>query len=135
MNHSQTTDEFLATIEDEDRRIDCLKIHQMMSNISGWTAKMWGPCVIGYSSYKYKYKSGHSGETFRIGFANRKTQITLYILWYPEKGDPLLAKLGKHKVGKGCLYIKRLSDIDESILHALIKRAVTNFGNRSEVNT
>lgn len=124
---------FIASIENETRRQDCEKIHRMMSDISGWDSKMWGPCVIGYSSYRYKYKSGHSGETFRIGFANRTTQITLSILWYPDKNDPLLAKLGKHKVGKGCLYIKHLSDIDESILEALIRRAVTEFGNRSEV--
>ena len=133
MTDYMTPEAFLASIEDESRRNDCIKIHNMMTTISGWEAKMWGPCVIGYSSYKYKYKSGHSGETFRIGFANRKTQITLYILWYPEKNDPLLAKLGKHKVGKGCLYIKQLNDIDESVLQALIKRAATGFGNRSEV--
>jgi len=133
MTDQKTPKQFLASIEDKYRQDDCIKIHDMMTRISGWESKMWGPCVIGYSSYKYKYKSGHSGETFRIGFANRKTQITLYILWYPDKDDPLLAKLGKHKVGKGCLYIKRLSDVDESVLEALIKRAVSEFGNRSEV--
>lgn len=95
---------------------------------------MWGPCVVGFSSYKYKYPSGHSGETFRIGFANRKNQITLYILWYPEKDDPLLAKLGRHKVGKGCLYIKRLSDVDESVLEQLITRAITESKQRHEVS-
>ncbi|MGJ8529243.1 DUF1801 domain-containing protein [Maritalea sp.] len=133
MTEQTTPEEFLTTIEDETRRADCTKIHQMMSTISGWEAKMWGPCLIGYSSYKYKYPSGHSGETFRIGFANRKAQITLHVLWYPDKKDPLLAQLGKHKVGKGCLYIKRLSDVDESILEAIISRAVTEFGNRHEV--
>lgn len=133
MTDQKTPEQFLASIEDKNRQDDCIKIHDMMTRISGWEAKMWGPCVIGYSSYKYKYNSGHSGETFRIGFANRKTQITLYILWYPDKNDPLLATLGKHKVGKGCLYIKRLSDVDESVLEALIKRAVAEFGNRGEV--
>lgn len=126
---------FLSSIEDQQRREDCQKIFATMSRLSNWPAKMWGPCVIGFSSYKYKYPSGHTGETFRIGFANRKNQITLYILWYPEKDDPLLAKLGKHKVGKGCLYIKRLSDIDESVLEQLILRAIKNAGNRHEIKT
>ena len=93
---------------------------------------MWGPCVIGFSSYNYQYPSGRSGKTFRIGFANRKNQITIYVLWYPQKDDPLLAKLGTHKIGKGCLYIKRLSDIDESVLEAIIKRAITEFDQRHE---
>lgn len=128
-----TPEQFLQTIEDPQRRADCTRIHDMMLAASDWPAKMWGPCVIGYSSYKYRYPSGHSGETFRIGFANRKNQITLYILWYPDKDDPLLAKLGKHKIGKGCLYIKRLSDIDESVLEQLIARAVGGFGQRHEI--
>ncbi len=97
-----TPEQFLKRIEDPQRREDCARIHQMMLAASQWPAKMWGPAVIGYSSYKYKYPSGHSGETFRIGLANRKNQITLYILWYPDEDDPLLAKLGKHKIGKGC---------------------------------
>lgn len=124
---------FLNGIEDPQRQKDCTAIFQMMSRLSGWPARMWGPCVVGFSSYKYKYPSGHSGETFRIGFANRKNQITLYVLWYPEKDDPLLAKLGKHKLGKGCLYIKRLSDVDESVLEQLINRAIKEFGNRHEI--
>jgi hypothetical protein len=126
--------QFLASIEDPIRRKDCEKIFDLMSRLSGWSARMWGPCVVGFSSYKYKYPSGHSGETFRIGFANRKNQITLYILWYPEKDDPLLAKLGKHMVGKGCLYIKRLSDVDESVLEQLITRAITESKQRHEVS-
>ena len=133
MTEQSTPEEFLSSIEDETRQSDCRKIHQMMTSISGWKGKMWGPCVVGYSSYKYKYPSGRTGETFRIGFANRKAQITLYVLWYPDKDDKLLAQLGKHKIGKGCLYIKRLSDINESVLEAIINRAVTDPGNRYEV--
>ena len=133
MTEEQTPEDFLAQIEDPNRRSDCEKIYAMMARQSGWPAKMWGPCVVGFSSYKYKYPSGHSGETFRIGFANRQAQITLYVLWYPDKDDPLLAKLGKHKVGKGCLYIKHLSDVDESVLEQIIQRAIIDFGNRHEV--
>jgi len=130
--NTSTPTQFLASIQDHQRREDCGKIYALMKKASGWTARMWGPCVIGFSSYKYRYPSGRSGESFRIGFANRKNQITLYVLWHPTKDDPLLAALGTHKIGKGCLFIKNLSDIDESILEQIIKRAVAEFDNRQD---
>ena len=127
-NKTQETDadvnEYLLQIEDDTKRADCLKIRDMMERIVGAPAKMWGTSIIGFGNYHYKYESGREGDFMRSGFAARKANIVLYIMSGFSEYDALLEKLGKHKHGKGCLYIKRLSDVDESILEEIVTRSV-----------
>ena len=112
-------DEFIDTVADESKRADAKKIAAMMERVSGCEPKMWGPSIIGFGQYHYKYASGHEGDMARIGFSPRKGNIVLYIVDGFSGYTDLLAKLGKHKTGKSCLYIKRLADIDEAVLEQL----------------
>jgi hypothetical protein len=111
--------DFIAAVADERQREDAKKIAAMMERLSGHPPKMWGPSIIGFGSYHYKYDSGHEGDMARIGFSPRKANIVLYLLDGFQGHAELMAKLGKHKTGKSCLYIKRLGDIDEDVLEQL----------------
>jgi hypothetical protein len=115
---------FIDSVEDEQKRKDSYVLVDMMKKISKEEPKMWGPSIIGFGKYEYRYESGHGGEMCVVGFSPRKAAITIYILMGFEKTPELLKKLGKHKVSKACLYIKRLSDIDMKILEELIKMSV-----------
>lgn len=110
---------FIEAVADPAQRDDARKIVAMMERLSGHTAKMWGPSIIGFGSYHYKYESGREGDMCRIGFSPRKGQTVLYIVDGFDGHSDLMARLGKHKTGKSCLYIKRLSDIDEAVLEQL----------------
>ena len=112
-------DEFIEAVADERQRVDVRRLVAMLERLSGHTAKMWGPSIIGFGQYHYKYESGHEGDMARIGFSPRKGNIVLYLVPGFTGQPDLLAKLGKHKTGKSCLYIKRLSDIDEAVLEEL----------------
>ena len=114
---------FLNTIKDEETRNDCFEIVQMMKKASKEEPKMWGSSIIGFGEYHYKYESGREGDTMKIGFSPRKQNITLYILLGADLETPLLKKLGKHTTGKGCLYIKKLADIDKKVLQELINES------------
>jgi hypothetical protein len=122
--------EFLIAATEGDRRNDAFRILEMMEEISGEPAVMWGDSIIGFGRYSYRYASGHTGEWLRIGFSPRKRDFSLYImdgcLSYASDAasDDILSRLGKHKAGKACLYIRRLSDVDEAVLRELITRAV-----------
>ena len=120
----QNVDEYLMTIEGDEKRADCFKIKEMMERIVGAPAKMWGTSIVGFGDYHYKYESGREGDFMRSGFAARKANIVLYIMAGFSEYETLLEKMGKHKHGKGCLYIKRLSDIDESALEEIITKSV-----------
>jgi len=111
---------FLDAIPDEGVRDDCQAISKLMEKATGFPAKMWGPSIVGFGQYHYKYDSGHEGDACIIGFSPRKQNITLYVTPHPELAD----KLGKHKSGKGCIYIKSLSDIDVKVLDKMIKNCV-----------
>jgi len=115
---------FLNGIEDPQKRKDAKAIAKMMREITGKTAKMWGPSMVGYGSYRYKYASGREGDWFLTGFSPRKQALTLYIMSGFSCYDALLEKLGKYKTGKACLYIKRLEDVDLGTLRTLIERSV-----------
>jgi len=115
---------FIDTVDDEQKRKDSHVLVKMMEKITGEKPKMWGPSIIGFGKYEYRYESGHGGEMCVAGFSPRKAAITIYILMGFEKTPELLKKLGKHKVSKACLYIKRLSDIDLKVLEELIKMSV-----------
>lgn len=119
--------QYLEAIDDPNRKKDCLSIHQMMQKITGHDGSMWGDSIIGYGSYHYKYESGREGDWFLAGFANRKNNISIYIMSGFSKYDDLLEKLGKHKhkTGKSCLYINELNDIDTEILEEMIQASVT----------
>ncbi|MEL7530366.1 MAG: DUF1801 domain-containing protein [Bacteroidota bacterium] len=116
--------EFLDSIKDEQKRTDSYTLLEKMRQISGAEAVMWGNSIVGFGRYQYKYKSGREGEWFLTGFSPRKNALTLYLMGGLDQQAELLAKLGKHKTGKGCLYIKRLSDIEESVLEEMITLGV-----------
>jgi hypothetical protein len=112
-----------AFLDGAPRSDDARRIAAIMAEVSGEPATMWGPGIVGYGSYHYRYDSGHEGDMCRIGFSPRKAALTLYI----DAGEParadVLARLGKHTTGKSCLYIKKLADVDEGVLRELIADA------------
>ena len=115
---------FLETVEPERRREDGKTLCAMMARITGETPKLWGTSMVGFGQYHYKYESGREGDLFVTGFAPRKQNLVVYIMpGYREYGD-LLARLGKHKIGKSCLYLTRLDTIDLSVLEAIIASSV-----------
>jgi len=115
---------FLDQVADEQVRDDCFAIARLMKKVTGAEAKMWGPSIVGFGQYHYKYDSGHEGYTCLTGFSPRKQNITLYVMPGADEHAGLLKKLGKHKAGKGCLYIKKLADIDTGVLEKLVARSV-----------
>jgi hypothetical protein len=116
--------EFLNQIPDKERRDDCFAIAKMMEEITGEKPKMWGPSIVGFGTYHYKYDSGREGDWPITGFSPRKKDLTLYIMLGFEKNADLMKQLGKHSTGKSCLYIKRLSDVHVPTLKKLIKASV-----------
>ncbi len=117
---------FLRGIEDPQRRKDCRAVLELMKEVTGSRPKMWGDSIVGFGSYHYKYASGREGDWFVTGFSPRKANLTLYIMAGFSRYKELLAKLGKHKTGKSCLYIKRLADVDLAILRQLVKDSVAH---------
>ncbi|MCB0804837.1 MAG: DUF1801 domain-containing protein [Bacteroidales bacterium] len=115
--------EFLNTIEDEQKRADSLDIVDMMKKVTGAEPKMWGTSIIGFGETHLKYKSGRDLDWFRIGFSPRKQNLSLYVMGYLDGYQELLDKLGKYKTGKGCLYIKRLSDVNLDILEKIFVKS------------
>ena len=126
-----SVDTFLAGV-DPKRRVDCLALRDIMQDITGAEPRMWGTSMVGFGSYHYKYASGREGDWFVAGFAPRKQDLTLYIMAGFSRYASLLKKLGKHKTGKSCLYIKRLDDVDIVTLKELIKESVEHV---SETNS
>lgn len=123
---------YLAAIEDDERRKDCKALAAMMRRVTGCPPKMWGPGIVGFDSYHYKYASGHEGDCAVVGFSSRKGDISIYVLTGYE--DPemkkLLARLGRHKTGKVCLYVRRLADVELPVLEALVRRSVADTRRR-----
>lgn len=120
-----SVDEFLNLVPNKQKKEDGLKVLKMMKEITGLEPRMWGPSMIGFGNYHYKYESGREGDMFQVGFSPRKSALTLYVLSSSPKLPTLLEKLGKHTIGKSCLYINKLSDIDESVLREIIELAYT----------
>lgn len=116
---------FIDGLPDERKRADTLLLTDLFERMTGYPAKMWGSSIIGFGSYHYKYDSGHEGDSCRTGFAPRKGNFALYLGMAAEatlqQMDALRPKLGKHKVGKGCLYFNTLSDVDEEVLGEMIR--------------
>jgi len=119
--------DFLNDIADEKIREDCKKIAGLMEEATGAKPKMWGASIVGFGSRALKYSTGRDVNWMEIGFSPRKANLTLYLNIGEGWDEELLSKIGKHKLGKGCLYFKRLSDIDEKVLEKLIKDSVKNI--------
>ncbi|GGF23673.1 DUF1801 domain-containing protein [Flavobacterium limi] len=116
--------DFINTIENEAKRKDAFELLEIIQEVTGFEPKMWGTNIIGFGNYHYKYESGHEGDAPLAGFLPRKDAISLYLNSSFENKEELLSKFGKHKAGKGCIYIKNLNDIDLEILKIMISASV-----------
>ena len=117
----QSVEFFLKTVVNEQKRKDCQELVTLMTRVTGHPATMWGPSIVGFGKYHYKYDSGHEGESCLAAFSPRKDSLTVYLMPGFTEKEELMNKLGKFKTGKSCLYIKQLQDIDIKILEKLIR--------------
>ncbi|WP_297337115.1 DUF1801 domain-containing protein [Algoriphagus sp.] len=119
-----SVEDFLHQVESPKKREDAFRIKQIMEEVTGEKAVMWGDSIVGFGQYHYKYESGREGDFLIVGFSPRKTSLSIYLLGCMEKSfDDLFAQLGKHKTGASCLYINKLADVDEEVLRQLIKES------------
>ena len=118
---------FLNSVTDEQKRVDCFEILRLMKQVTNEEPKMWGPSIVGFGSYHYKGASGREGDWMLTGFSPRKANLTLYIMGGFDLHQDLLKKLGKHKTSVGCLYIKKLDDVDIEVLKELVAESVKNM--------
>ena len=125
---------FIDTVESDRRREDALKLLEIFDKVTGLKPRMWGPSMIGYGRYAYKYESGREGEMMLTGFSPRKANLVMYILpgYSDEKRQEMLGQLGKHKLGKSCLYINKLADVDEAVLEEIIADGVAEMREKYE---
>lgn len=114
---------FVNAVENDTRRRDAKALLAMMKKITGEKAKMWGPSIIGFGEYHYKYESGREGDMLNVGFSPRKANMALYVMGSIADDDPLRDRLGKYKTGKSCLYINKLEDVDLKVLEKLIAKS------------
>jgi hypothetical protein len=122
-----SVEDFLNTVDDERKREDSFAILDLMREVTGEDAAMWGPSIIGFGSYRYKYASGREAEWFLTGFSPRKRNLTLYIMSGFDNRDALLADLGKYKTGKSCLYVNKLDEVDLDTLRELVRQSVAHM--------
>lgn len=115
-----SVDEYLNAISNEKRKNDCIEIISIISKETGLKPKMWGTAIVGFGSYHYKYDSGHEGDAPLVGFSSRASAISLYLATNFEAKETLLKDFGKHKVGKSCIYIQKLEDVDKNVLKKMI---------------
>ncbi|MCZ9881809.1 DUF1801 domain-containing protein [Arthrobacter sp. B2a2-09] len=120
MPSNGAVEDFLASVEHPVRRADGFALLDLMRGITGQEAVMWGPSIVGFGSYHYKYESGREGDSPAVGFSPRKANLALYGLTYGPDAGRLLPKLGKHKTGAACLYVNKLDDVDVSVLAELV---------------
>ncbi|MGB6676244.1 MAG: DUF1801 domain-containing protein [Terriglobales bacterium] len=120
---------FIDAIEDPIKRADAKALAKLMQDAAGEKPKMWGPSIIGFGSYHYRYDSGREGDMPLIGFSPRKTATVLYNVI--ESSEALQAKLGEHTTGKGCLYIKKLADVDQQVLKAMVVKSLATLRTRN----
>ncbi|WP_079529565.1 DUF1801 domain-containing protein [Halobacillus hunanensis] len=116
--------EFIENVESPKKREDAYKLLDIFTETTGYPAKMWGPSIVGFGSYHYKYASGHEGDAPLVGFSPRKAKISLYFATGDTERERLLQDFGKHKTGKACVYINKVADIDVDVLKALINQSV-----------
>ena len=123
---SASVADYVKTLADKQQRDDSLAIIEMMRSASGFEPKMWGPAIIGFGTYHYSYESGREGDMPILAFAPRKGDLVFYFDLNKSNREDLLPKLGKHKTSKYCIYVKKLSDIDSSVLNKMIKVSLRN---------
>ena len=125
-----SVDAYLASRASPEQLADCRAIMAMCERVTKEQPKMWGPSIVGYGSYTYRYESGHSGDSCLTGFAVRGRELVLYLFTDTPGQADLLGRLGKHRMGKVCLYLKRLADLDVNVLEALIAGSVAEVRRR-----
>ncbi|MBK8048524.1 MAG: DUF1801 domain-containing protein [Anaerolineales bacterium] len=128
----ESVDAFLQGVANERRRADSYAVLEMMQEITGKPPVLWGPSMVGFGAFHYRYASGHEGESFIVGFSPRKESLTLYFMGGFEPLAPQLAALGKYKLGKGCLYIKKLEDVDLATLRDMVATAYVALSTAGE---
>jgi hypothetical protein len=119
-----SVEKFLGAVKDAQTRADCQALVKLMRKATGAAPKMWGPSIVGFGDYRYKYASGREGDWFLTGFSPRKGQLSLYILSGFRRSPERMKKLGRYKTGVSCLYVKRLADVDAKVLNELIIESV-----------
>lgn len=124
---------YIEGLTDATRRSEARELVEVMQRASGEKPKLWGPSIVGFGSHHYKYDSGREGDMPLISFSPRKAVMVLYSMLGHSEAKAVLAKLGRHTTGKGCLYIKKLGDVDKTVLETLIKNAVAHYRARSNV--
>lgn len=122
-------------VQNEEKRADSFQLIGLMKNWSGFEPKMWGPTIVGFGSYHYKYASGHEGDAPMIGFSPRKAEFSLYVFAPTEKSEQLLKDLGKFKMGKSCIYVKKLSEIRLSTLEKLCRESFAYLEKNYEITS
>ena len=115
---------FINAVEDPQKRRDCKELVKLMKKVTGHPAKMWGPSIVGFGNYHYKYESGREGDFLQVGFSPRKQALTIYIMAGFKRYEELMKKLGRFTTGKSCLYVKKLEDIDMKVLEKLVAESV-----------
>jgi hypothetical protein len=122
-----TPEEFFATVTPSGRQADARTLDAMFRRVTGWNPVMWGPTMVGYGSYTYRYASGHGGSSLATGFSPRKAELSIYVMpGYAEHGE-ILSRLGPHRMTKACLYIKQLDRIDMAVLEDLIRAGLADL--------
>jgi len=133
-NKSKTTDasveDYIASRANEQQRTDCRELMALLAMVTQQSPRMWGPSIVGYDSYRYTYESGRTGEAPLAGFAIRGRELVVYLFAEGERQKSLLSRLGKHKMGKSCLYFKQLADVDKSVLKQLVTNSIAEMRRR-----
>ena len=125
-----SVDDYIASRASEQQRADCQALMALLKKVTGLPARMWGPSIVGYGSYRYTYASGRTEEAPLAGFAIRGRELVVYLLAEREEQRLLLSKLGKHEMGKVCLYFKQLADLDKSVLEKLVVGSIAEVRRR-----
>jgi len=121
---------YIASRASEQQRVDCRELMALLENVTQQQPRMWGPSIVGYGSYKYRYDSGRTGEVPLAAFAIRGRDLVVYVMAEGEKQRSLLSKIGEHRMGKTCLYFKRLADLDKSVLEKLVVGSISELRQR-----
>src|SRR5262245_724799 len=125
-----SVEDYIASRASEEQRADCKTLMAMLRKVTKQNPKMWGPSIVGYGSYRYTYESGRTGEMCLAGFAIRGREIVVYLVAEGKEQEALLSRLGKHRMGKWCLYFKRLADLDKTVLEQLVANSVVDMKRR-----
>ncbi len=125
-----SVEEFLASLDPDRRRREAFELDAIFRRVTGWNPVMWGPSIVGYGSYHYRYESGREGESLATGFSPRKAKHSIYILPGYDDHGPILDRLGRHSTGRSCLYVTRLDAIDLDVLAELIRAGLDELGRR-----